>query len=225
MGGHDAEDGALMLTVVTWRWGDKYGGEYVDRLLAGLRRHLRQSHKVVVACASTQDEHLTRIKGCFARLRMFDPEWQLQHGILPDERVVCLDLDLIVTGDLDPLFDRPEPFVILQGVNASNPCPYNGSVWMLRGGYRPDVWSDFSLDAAQRIPLHEFPDDQGWFWQKLPGAAGWQAGSKSGIYGFQKPGWPKGDALPAGARLIAFPGWRDPSKFAHLDWVRTHWTA
>jgi hypothetical protein len=69
------------------------------------------------------------VPGCFARSALFDPEWQARHGIEPGDRFVCLDLDLIVTGPLDGLFDRPEPFAILQGVNASNPCPYNGSVW------------------------------------------------------------------------------------------------
>lgn len=212
-----------MLHVTTWVWGHRYGQNYVERLAAGLRRHIEQPFRFAVFSPESDDVYLTVVKGCFARLRMYDPEWQLRHGIVEGDRLVCVDLDAIVTGQLDPLFDRPEPFVILQGANAANPCPFNGSLQMLRAGAHPEVWSDFSLEAVGKIPFHEFPDDQGWLAHKIPGAAGWKAGPESGALAFQKPGWPKGDNLPAGARIVFFPGWRDPSKFTHLTWVKENW--
>lgn len=211
------------LTICTWLWGDKYGPDYVEKLRAGVARNLRQPHEFRVFTPRADDLHLTEIKGCFARLRMFDPEWQQANGFLPGDRIVCMDLDLIVTGPLDELFDRPEPFVILQGANAVNPCPFNGSLWMLQAGYRPDVWHEFSVELAGKIPFHEFPDDQAWFADMIPDAAWWQAGRESGVYAFQKPGWPKGEQLPKDARIVAFPGWRDPSNYIRLEWVREHW--
>jgi hypothetical protein len=211
-----------MLTVSTWLWGRKYGDQDVARLRAGIARHLKQDHhRFVVFRPEPEDEFLTRIPGCFARLRMFDPAWQARHAIV--DRLVCVDLDVVVTGELDRLFDRPEPFVILGGANAANPCPFNGSLMMLRPGYRPDVWEDFSIDAARQMPFYEFPDDQGWLHHKIPDAATWQAGPESGIFAFKKPGWPNGDDLPTDARLVVFPGWRSPAKFSHLPWVKEHW--
>ena len=221
----------MALTICTWKWGDKYDWGYVARLQRGVARHLKQPHRFITISSDELasghevfpiiDRELLDVPGCFARLRMFDPEWQKIIGV--DDRLVCLDLDLVVTGPLDPLFDRPEPYLILQGANAANPCPFNGSVTMLRAGAHPDVWCDFSLDAADQIPFHEFPDDQGWIWHKLPAAAGWKAGPESGIYAFGKPGWPKGEALPKGARIVAFPGSRDPAQFKHLGWVKENW--
>jgi hypothetical protein len=211
----------LALIVSTWVWGAKYAPHYLDRLAAGVARHLTQPHQFRAFAPDPADEHLTRVPGCFARLRAFDPAWQARHGLAPGDRLVCLDLDLIVTGNLDGLFDRREPFAILQGVNSSNPCPYNGSVWALDVGYRPDVWSDFSLEASAKVPHDSFPDDQAWFAHKLPDAGAF--GPESGVYAFHKPGWPRGNALPRNARLVAFPGWRDPSGFTHLDWVRDSW--
>jgi hypothetical protein len=121
----------------------------------------------------------------------------------------------VVTGPLDPLFDRKDDFTILQGINTTNPNPMNGSVWMLRAGARPDVWSDFSVEAAQtKTRIHSFADDQGWFEHKFADAGAW--GPKDGVYGFKKDGWPSGEALPAAARIVAFPGWRDPGKFERL---------
>lgn len=223
----------MALIVCTWKWGDKYTDEDVNKVRAGFRRHLHESHTFVLISdkpsAADVDEvwpildlELLKHKGCFARLRMFDPLWQNRFGI--DERLVCVDLDVVITGHLDELFYRAEPFMILQGANAANPCKYNGSVWMLRAGYRPDVWQDFSIEAAQHIPFYEFPDDQAWMEHKMPGEIGWKVGYQSGIYAFQKPGWPKGDLLPKDARMVVFPGWRSPAKFKSLPWVQQHWT-
>jgi hypothetical protein len=210
-----------LLIISTWIWGTKYQGlDYLDHLVRGVARHLSEPHRFVVV--TPPDIHLTEIPGCFARLRMFDPEWQRSIAMEDGDRLVCTDLDVVITGPLDDLFDRPEPFVILQGANAANPCPYNGSLMMLRTGAHPEVWSEFSVEAAGAAPFYEFPDDQGWLAHKVPGAAGWKAG-EGGVYAFQKPGWPKGEALPADARFVAFPGKRDPSQFTHLPWVKEHW--
>lgn len=213
------------LIVGAWLWGDKYGREYVDRLARGVARHLAQPHDFRVFTPAPEDAPWTQVPGCLARMRAFDPAWQAAQGMEAGDRLVCLDLDLIVTGALDPLFDRPEPFVILHGANASNPCPYNGSVWMLRAGYRPDIWSDLTPESLRGSAKYEFHDDQGWLAHKIMGSAGWHAGPESGIYAYQKPGWPRGEALPKGARIVAFPGWRDPCGFTHLDWIKRHWLA
>jgi hypothetical protein len=213
----------MALIVSTWLWGNKYSQAYIDRLQRGVRRHLRQPHEFVVMTPPNGDEALW--PGCFCRLRMFSGEWQRLYGIKEGDRLVTLDLDMVITGPLDELFDRRESFLILQGANAANPCPYNGSVMMLRAGMHENVWEDFSLHAAKTIPFYEFPDDQGWIHHTTPNAAGWKVGAPSGIYGFRKPGWPIGDdrKLPAGARIVAFIGRRNPAQFRHLPWVDQHW--
>jgi hypothetical protein len=218
----------VALTVVTWLWGDKYSGVDVHRLAVGVKRHLRQPYRFLVFSDRPLGGFGSRPilnpnlcgRHCFCRLRLFDPQFQAMHGII-DGRIVSLDLDAVITGPLDPLFDRPESFVILQGVNEINPCPFNASVTMLRAGEHAQVWDSFSFAEAQRIKFHEFPDDQGWIWHRLPNAAAFTV--KDGIYGFQKPGWPAGDRLPADARIVAFIGKRKPARYAHLPWLREHW--
>lgn len=209
------------LTVLTWLWGTKYSREYAERLNRGFARHLKQPHQFMVVAPDERDP-LLKERGCFVRLRMFDPEWQ--RRVIRTERVVCVDLDVVVTGNLDPLFDRPETFAILQGANSVNPCPYNGSLMMFRVGHHHDVWTDFSVLEAYKLPYFQFPDDQGWLAHKLPNAAGWQCGVKSGVWSFRKRGWPYNDTLPANARLVCFPGANDPSMFEDLPWIKRYWT-
>lgn len=210
-----------MLHVITWQWGSKYPGYYSARLAAAVARNLVQPHRFMVCAPSPADKHLTDIPGCFARLRVFDPAWQSAHGIRPGDRILNLDLDLVVTGRLDGLVNRTEPFVILQGVNAANPGKFNGSFWCFDAGYRPDVWSKFSPGAAAKVPWYAFPDDQSWMEAMIPDAGA--VGPADGVFGFQKPGWVTGDELPAHAKIVAFFGRRDPSQFAHIPWVKRHW--
>lgn len=223
-----------MLTIATWLWGSKYGTDDVVKLRNGVARNLVQPHRFIVMTERERDwsppdgieRHAIKdpelLEGCFARLRMFDYGWQQNRAI--DDRLVCLDLDAVVLAKLDPLFDRPETFVILGGANSVNPCPFNGSVMMLRPGHHGDVWSSFSLEAARALKFHEFPDDQGWIHHKLPNAATWQAGRQSGILAFKKPGWPHNTSdPPPQARLVVFPGRRRPSDYPHLEWVKRNW--
>lgn len=220
-----------MLTVSTWKWGNKYSADDVAKLAAACRRHIKQPFRFVcitddfstvpegVETWRIRDPELTKVPGCFARLRMFDPDWMPWHDI---DWLLNLDLDVVVTGQLDDYANRPEKFVILQGANSSNPCPYNGSMMLIRAGAHPEIWKDFTLAKAMAAPHYEFPDDQGWIAHKVKNAAAFRAG-ENGVYAFHKPGWPGGDALPKDARIVVFPGWRSPDKFTHLDWVRENW--
>lgn len=213
-----------MLYVTTWHWGDKFSKDHANILHASVKRNLKQPFEWRVFTPEQEDEYLTKVPGCFCRLRQFDPIWQKKQGIKSGDKIVCIDLDTVITGSLDELFDRDEPFVIMQGANASNPCPFNGALMMLCAGTHPEVWSDFSIEAANKISFHSFPDDQGWIWHKVPDAAGWKVGKEHRVYVYKKPGWPSyiGDALPKGARLVTFIN-NDPSKLVHLDWVKEHW--
>jgi len=225
----------LTLTVVTYLWGARYSVDYVNRLGEGLRRHMDVPYRFVCLTdyARTfggtvdyqdriRDLELTKIRGCFTRLRLFDPQYQRSIGIAPGDRVLVLDLDLVIVGKLSPLVLRPEPFIILQGVNnPRHPCPYTGSVWATMGGLRPDVWWDFSLEAAAMLPKYEFSDDQGWMHHKMPNAGAYT--DRDGVYAFGKGPWPKGHDLPPNARIVAFPGSKDPKLFTHLPWLKNAW--
>lgn len=225
-----------VVTVVTFLWGNRYPAEYVDRLGDGLWQNLNAPYRftcltdramkfgpLVDYQARIPNLELTKFRGCFARLRLFDPAFQWELGCKPGDRILVLDLDLVITGSLEGLVDRKAPFVILHYVNSpTHPTRFNGSVWLTTAGYRPDVWNDFSLEAAQAIPHAEFPDDQAWLQHKLGAEAG-EYTDKHGVYAFQKPGWPGGTDLPANAKIVAFPGKRDPSQFATLPWIRKFW--
>lgn len=145
------------------------------------------------------------------RMEAFSPAWQAAHGISDGERIVCVDLDSIVVGSLDSLFDRDDPFVILQGIHTTNPCPYNGALWILRAGYRPDIANFGNWQG----------DDQEWLAHSIHAAPSF--GPKNGVYGYQKPGWKTDRKLPSNACMVTFVAKDDPSRHLDIDWVRDNW--
>lgn len=230
----------MALFVATWLWGTKWKGDYAANLFASLRRNLKQPYRSVlvtdqpgnpgadIVCPiEDADKPLLDKPGCLVRMRMFDKAWQQKIGAVAGDRIVNIDVDAVVTRALDSLFDRDDEFTIMQGFNQTNPCPFNGSLWMFRAGERHDVFDDFSFDAysARKVPFHAIPDDQGWLHYKFPNAAAWTA--KDGVYAFKKISWPGVSGgtvhgLPSNARVVVFPG-RDPRRYQWLGWVRQHW--
>ena len=80
---------------------------------------------------------------CYRRLRVFAPDIAPILG----DRFVCVDLDTVIVGDLAPLFDRPEDFVIWGETDPRS--FYNGSMFLLRAGARPRVWDEFDPSARR----------------------------------------------------------------------------
>jgi len=141
------------------------------------------------------------------------------------DRLVSMDLDTVITGALDPLFDRPEDFVIW-GCSDFPTQWYNGGLFMLRTGTRPQVWTTFDPDTSPEKSLRArcFGSDQGWIRYVLGSKeATWN--EQDGVYSFRKHLAPKGDYLPAGARVVNFHGKVDPwsQPASHFSWIRKHY--
>lgn len=185
---------------------------------------LERNGATAVHLINEDDAPYLAMPGCLARIRMFDQDWQERIGAKPNDLIVNIDIDCVITGPIGHLFSQRNEFTIMQGFNTTNPCPFNGSLWSFRAGERFDVWEDFSLEAYEKfnVPIHSIADDQGWLYYKFPNAQAYTP--QDGVYCFKKETWPEGSRqLPEGACLVAFPG-RNPEKYRELDWVKKHWS-
>lgn len=226
-----------MLDVVCWKWKpapgyrSQFGPETVNVLRRMVARNLSMPHRF--SCITDDPRGIdpeVRViplwdtfanipspsgahnPSCYRRLRMFSAEASELIG----ERIVSLDLDTVVTGALDQLFDREDDFVIWGG-HAAQPqqrvpwCWYNGSFMMLRAGTRQQVWSRFNPVTSPREAhaANARGSDQGWIAYCLgQGEKMWTAAD--GVYSFRSHIIPAKGALPADARLVAFHGKHDP---------------
>lgn len=242
-----------VLDVVCWKWKPRqgyrsqYGPDCVNVLRRMVARNLSLPHRF--SCITDDprgiDEDIRVIPlwdtysdvpspsgpnnpSCYRRLRMFSPEARELIG----ERIVSIDLDTVITGDLTPLFSRTEDFVIWGG-QAMQPrlrvpfCWYNGSLMMLRAGTRTRVWTEFDPVHSPRIAhaANARGSDQGWIAYCLgSGEAIW--GERDGVCSYRNHVVPNHYRLPAGARIVSFHGRHDPWNAdvqRQNPWIREHY--
>lgn len=171
--------------------------------------------------------------GCYARLVMFSDGFTEMMRIMGVTSVVATDLDCVVTGDLSQIA-QTRGFGIAYGIHYLE-CRYNGSIMTFEPGARPDFWHNFDLELAESVAwggTRASPErvywgtDQSWIWfrQRLEDTPLTPHGH--GVYGYMKPGWPPGTGLPENARVVFFPGRRDP-RDPHIraasPWITEHW--
>src|SRR5690606_3029303 len=143
---------------------------------------------------------------CFPRLYTYSKDFERIAG----KRFVCIDLDVVITGDLRPLWNRPEDFVIYASATAGG--HYNGSMILMNAGCRPQVWTDFDPKTSPRLANAAgcFGSDQGWIQYKLgKNEAKWTI--KDGIFSYRRDCLGRNlGRLPKGARIVVFHGKPDP---------------
>lgn len=245
------------LTVCTFKWRGspiyrtRYHAWHVNRMHAMMRRCLHLPFQFVCVTDDAQglddsirvvplwrdhahvpNPHGAAQPACYRRLKLFSAE----AAELVGERILWIDLDMVLTGDITPLVDRPVDFVLLP-TSAPN-IPVNGSMVLLTPGAAEDVWTSFdpatSPGIAQRAGC--FGSDQGWIaWHLLHGALRdkadlWRPGPKGdGIYfyGEHMRRAQTQAQLPDDARVVSFHGRGEPWARAEqqLRWVQQHYGA
>jgi hypothetical protein len=234
-----------MITVVCWKWQGssayhtKFTSEHVNTLRSMVSRHLSLNHRflcitddpvglhpdiIVVPLWPWPIIHIgkeAKKPNCYRRLFCFSKE-----AAAWGNRILSIDLDVVILSSLDPLIDRPEDFIMCTGTAPGT--HYNGSMFLLRAGTRTQVWERFDPRTAlnQTQALGMVGSDQAWISLVLgPGEATW--GESDGLYSYRKHfilGQNK--ELPSTARMVAFNG-RDNPWDSHVinkhQWVRDNW--
>lgn len=231
---------------MTFKWqahsnyhSDEYTSQHVNVLLSMIRRNYQKPFQFYCVTDDLDGlgegivpvplwEDYARIRNpsnaagpsCYRRLKLFSAEAKDMFG----ERILCLDLDTVITGDMEPLWNRTEDFIAWGDTHPHT--HYNGSMFMLTAGSRQFIWDEFDpfLSPRQTHALRFFGSDQGWLSYRLgPKEARW--GIADGIYSWRKHIYPNKCVLPADCRVVMFHGKHKPWH-AHVlshEWVRQHW--
>lgn len=238
--------------IILWKWHQPFAREtytalHVNVMVRMLRRNLDGiTHRIV--CVTDDPSGVTEcetfmlwrdhdnlanatkhtLPSCYRRLKLFDPVTQTQMGMFPGDRIVSLDLDTLVVGQLQPLLGRDDyRFLGWALPGTHHPKVFNGSFFMFTAGELAEVWREFN---AKTSPQEAFQagylgSDQSWLSYKLV--------NKARCDGFTFPeiaSYPhhvrKMKVLDARTRLIFFHGKRKPW---HTDsnrespWIARYW--
>ena len=226
-----------MITVVSWKWARPnhghrlahvcdYTAEHVNVWSRMVRRNLTIPHRIV--CVTDDPVGITECDtypcppialggGCYHRLWEYSPGFSRCAG----KRFLRMDLDCVITGNIDHIAGRAEPFVINRYIYPDKEGQYyNGALVLMDTGARAQVWNDFHpIRTPQRVKANRYTvgSDQAWTAIKLgPGEATF--GPEHGIYEAKKIG----KRLPGNASIVFFSGARDPSE-RRWPWVMEHW--
>jgi hypothetical protein len=234
---------------VCWKWRSDwyrttFTAEHVNVLAAMLRRHCSAPHRLLCVTDDAKgvkvDTHplwdnLSELQNpcgynlpsCYRRLRIFDPAITRAMGIADGERVVSLDLDLIIASEVSPLYERSETFVGWRGVGTYRPVVYNGSMFMFSAGALPWLWSEFDpkVSPHKTREARFFGSDQAWLSMRLAtsDSPGWD--TPDGVYSYSRD-LREARQLPDNTRIVFFNGKRKPWESdtrARSPWITDHW--
>lgn len=240
-------------TVISMCWGDRYGPEYVDRLYSMVRRNTSRPLRFI--CFTDNEGRFAPGVETKPLPPITLPEplqwtpwrkmsiWQYPLDDLEGD-ALFLDLDVVVTGSLDDMFDYAPGCSFCVAHNWTQPDKRigNTSIFRFRIGSHADLYerlmrdpdSVFGRYRIEQLYLSTEIDDMA-FWP-----ASWCVSFKHSLL----PRWPlnflRTAKLPPDTRVVAFTGKPDPHEaqagiwptawykkiYKHVrpvDWIGKHW--
>jgi hypothetical protein len=139
------------LIVACVRTGTRYDFGYVTQLRNVVAQHLKRPCTVV--CLTDQPERCTGVafvditaiglQGPWGKMALFEPMWRDRS------KVIFLELDTVIVGDIAPLADVPGEFAIGEG--------FDTGVMVIGGGMGNFVWNGFERRRELLMMTHSGP--------------------------------------------------------------------
>lgn len=223
------------VNVVCMKWGDRYRPEYVNRLHAGVKRHLRRAFRFVCftddGAGLDPDIDVRPLPTLALPAAHRDSRWTkvaLFKAPLADlsGQTLFLDLDLVVVGPLDDFFEYPGRFVAVRDGDLFRFKPIdllrpeqrrlkrvvgNTSVFRWRIGEFTDIPERFERDPGPHLARHRL--SQQFVSQCLLDRDQLDYWPRGWCVSFKNDCVPRGLAsfwrnpgIPEGARLVLFAG-------------------
>lgn len=245
----------MTLQIVTFKWGSRYTADHVVRLRNMLYRNLTIPWEFVVItdAIGSADEwaktpelegivptrflplwnEMRDTKGCGVRIPAFAPH--MREFIGP--RFAWIDLDVVITGNVDHIFGRTEDFIALRP--PQGPLAYQGSLVMMDAGAAKEVYEHWTPSRYEALKgfyagsgmLAGEVSDEGWMTYVLgserPAINGGWGKREDGVYFFRKDLARGLKPLPEDARMVIMNGRANDPSFGDLQrkcgWIREHW--
>jgi len=239
-----------MLSIVVFKWNrnrsgmqlpssiDQYGAEHVNILYHSIQRNTTVPHRFICVTDDYSGLHsdierrwlwdfCRELGGCYNRLYIFSDDINEILG----ERFIAIDLDCVITDNIDHILNRTDDFIINEYDIKSNRHAthqyYNGGIIMMDAGARSQVWDEFDPQTTPQLiqprkdKLELVGSDQAWI-SHLLGPGEQTFSKRHGVYDFRK--LENKHTLPDDASIVMFPGRRDPlTEYKRYEWIRNHW--
>ncbi len=224
-----------MQTVICMKWGTRYGSEYVNRLWAAIKRQTSRPTRLV--CLTDDKAGIEREVECHPIPDINLPDnlinlpwrklvvWKKDLAGLSGD-ILFLDLDLVITGNLDEMFDYQKGrFCVIEnwtqkGQNIGNTSAFRFPVGKYSHIYerlQNDPQSILSKYRIEQVYISREIEDMV-FWPQE-----WAVSFKHSLL----PKWPLNffitPKLPQNTKIVAFTGKPDQDEALEGQWPVKHW--
>ena len=208
-----------MINIACLKFGKKYGSEYVNRLFWAVRRNTTVPFKF--HCFTDQPKGIIKgVKvhslphslpgvGWWQKLYLFSKEMPIEG------RIFYVDLDTLITGNLNQLLSHNTGFVCLRDLflarlppNAKVPFgtakeAVGSGVLSWEAGQHTQIWETFIKNPKEVVRTIHPHGDQKWIQKQEPNRLYWQDLFPNQIVSFKVH---CRSGLPKGARIICYHG-------------------
>ncbi|MEM8936342.1 MAG: hypothetical protein AAGC77_08045 [Pseudomonadota bacterium] len=234
------------------KWGDRYSADYANRLYSAVRRNLDGALRFICYTDDSRDiapEIETHpLPGINIPDRVSITGWRKLSIWRDDLReldgdILFLDLDIVVTGALDPFFEfSPGAYCVIENWTQLGRNIGNTSVFRFPAKRYAKIFDAFNKDPEAVLRVHdieqkyisaEIPEQKFW-------PADWCQSFKANLLPRFPMNWLTAPRLPAAARVVAFTGHPDPHEardgvwpapfykriYKHVrptPWIAEHW--
>ncbi|MBS1247055.1 MAG: hypothetical protein H6R47_1254 [Proteobacteria bacterium] len=232
-----------MKQVLCIKWGKRYGPEYVNRIYAMVKRNITPPFRVIcftddstgireeVLCHGLPElgcERPTNAPGKWPKAALWNKDLFGLEGV-----ALFVDLDVVITGDLDGFFSFGSPDDVVLARNWVKPLERLGqtSIFRFPIGKHHYLLDDFRKDPAGIAGHYQF--EQRYVTQCVKGGVkfwphGWVRHFRMSCLGPWPLRYLRPARLPAGTRVVIFPGKPDPADAMVGRWSekqphRTRW--
>lgn len=214
------------MNVVCYHWGD-WPDFYVSRLYRGVARHLKDFRFICFTdrmhadyCEGVEKRPINWwSRGVLTRMRIFGPLTDEMAGL--SGRILVIDLDNVITGDLAGIASAKGKFIVLEDL--WQPGRLGGGIYSFEAGsLQAEMFNPLTPEIADRLKGRE----RFWFRERADDfATCWQHILPGQIVSYKPHGQDKRthlDAVPDDARVVCFHGKPKPHE-VDKGWLREHW--
>ena len=219
-----------MQTIICMKWGNRYGATYVNRLFRSIKRHTVNPTRLI--CFTDNNAQIDKTIICKPLPKISLPKeislspwrkmsvWQFPlHQITGD--VLFLDLDLVITGNLDRFFSyKPGNYCVIENWTQEGMEIGNTSCFRFPAGKYKNIYNDFQKEP-EKI-WKQFHIEQIYLSAKIKEQVFWPRAWCKSFKHSLLPIWPlriwKPAQLPVDTSIVAFTGKPDPDDVIQGKW-------
>ena len=212
------------------KWGSRYGPEFVNRLYTSIKRHTKKITKVY--CFTDDPKNINKNVICKPLPGLNLPNiisltpwrklsvWQFPLYDLTGD-VLFLDLDLVITGNLDQFFDyKPGRYCVIENWTQLGQNIGNTSCFRIPVGTYHSIFKDFEDDPVKIWKKYHI--EQIYISDKIKDQVFWPSDWCKSFKHNLLPKWPfriwKPAILPNNTSIVAFTGKPDPDDVIKGKW-------